>query len=581
MAGSINELIDTNLPIYRPLLAHILREMQDIHGKYCNAQKNLTSLLTQQTNSFWPSFIAGMHDPFGSIQMSKETRSPKCQSLTDAQNWFKYVKEEALIRVIALKEAKVEHLEKLYSPPSIRDRCSKELDNAWANLKKAMGKFTEDDGSGQGIAIPRFFKTEFASAKELVPSWVAKSWDFTRIKSSKLSKELEKKKELAQQAADAMDTNPDRETLTETVAKAVAAALRQQNKPAGNKRGKDKVRAAKSSAPIATNSSLGKRKEPWTEEVPRGQQCEQTLRHKSPGLPKRRKTETDCEQRGIRSFCKEGEEGKEDIIRSCRWSVSNPSSIPREILDLAPETALSIIQSRVPLTTVSNADIRIKLGPGVMPIPAKIDNFLLLGHRFLLPPVFNVSFPLKSFSSLSTRIKWKVFFTQKQNPSSFLDRNPQYRIPKPETLAVPATTPRWVEDMLDRGRTELINQLRAIPDSAEGSTVYPNYQSELKILRNWRNQNNLLVLQSDKNLGTTIVSSKWYNEKLDALVLNNRDFTERTDYHGKFIPVFDEIRRCENKHLPSEVKDFILASCNVQEIKLPRFHGLLKIHKNP
>ena len=139
---------------------------------------------------------------------------------------------------------------------------------------------------------------------------MAESWDFTRIKSSKLSKELEKKKELAQQAADAMDTNPDGETLTETVAKAVAAALRQQNKPAGNKRGKDKVRAAKSSAPIATNSSLGKRKEPWIEEVPRGQHPEQTLRHKSQGLTKHRKTETDCEQRGIGTFCKEGEEGK-------------------------------------------------------------------------------------------------------------------------------------------------------------------------------------------------------------------------------------------------------------------------------
>ena len=235
---------------------------------------------------------------------------------------------------------------------------------------------------------------------------MAKSWDFTRIKSSKLSKELEKKKELAQQAADAMDTVPDGgETLTETVAKAVAAALRQQNKPAENKRGKDKVRVAKNSVPIATNSSLGKRKEPWIEEVPRGQHPEQTLWHKSHGLPKCRKTETGCEQRRIGSFFKEGEEGKEDYIRSCRWSVSNPSSIPKEILDIAPETALTIIQSRVPLTTVSNADIRIKLGPGVMPIPEKIDNFLSLGHRFLLPPVFNVSLLLESFSSLSTRIK--------------------------------------------------------------------------------------------------------------------------------------------------------------------------------
>src|SRR5205085_2078689 len=119
---------------------------------------------------------------------------------------------EALNKVIALKEAEVECLEKLYSPPNIRDRCSNALDNDWVALRKALGKFTEDDGSGQGIAIPGFFKTEFASAKELVPSWVAKSWDFTRIKSTKVSKELEKKKELEQQATDAMDTAPDGET---------------------------------------------------------------------------------------------------------------------------------------------------------------------------------------------------------------------------------------------------------------------------------------------------------------------------------------------------------------------------------
>ena len=166
----MNELIDTIPSRYRPLLAPILCEMQDIHGKFCNAQKNLAALRLRQTHGSSLSFIAGMHDPFGSIQMSKEPRSPMSQSLIDAQNWFKNVKEEALIKVIALKEAEVEHLEKLYSPPTIRDRCSKELDNDWANLKKALGKFTEDDGSGQGIAIPGFFKTEFASAKELVPS---------------------------------------------------------------------------------------------------------------------------------------------------------------------------------------------------------------------------------------------------------------------------------------------------------------------------------------------------------------------------------------------------------------------------
>ena len=359
-AGNMNELIETIPSRYRPILGPILREMQDVHGKFCNAQKHLAALRAHQTNGTWQSYIAGMHDPFAAIQTSKEARPSLEQPLADAQTWFRVMKEEALSKVIALKQAEVENLENLSSPPVIRDRCSSDLDKDWANLKKALGKYTEDDGSGKGIAVPGFFKSEYSSAKELVPTWVAKSWDFTRIKSTKLSKELEKKAELARQATDAMEVDGPvtSETLNETVAKAVAAALRQQNKPAGNKRGKDKVRSAQRPTPIATNSSLGKRKEPEHEEVPRRQHPEQTLRHQSQGLPKRRKTETECERRGIGPFTKEGQEGQEDLIRSKRWSVTNPSSIPREILDLAPETALSIIQSRVPLTTVSNADIR-------------------------------------------------------------------------------------------------------------------------------------------------------------------------------------------------------------------------------
>ena len=174
-----------------------------------------------------------------------------------------------------------------------------------------------------------------------------------------------------------------------------------------------------------------------------------------------------------------------------------------------------------------------------------------------------------------------MFFAHKQTLSDFLEWNPQYRIPKPETIAVPASTPKWVEDMLDRGRTELVRQLRAIPDSAKNAVITPNYKSKLKCLENWRNMNNVLVLQSDKNLGTTVVCAEWYNKKLDALVLDNSDFTEIIDYRGKFITVFDEIRRCENKHLPQEVKDYILASCNIEDVKLLPFHGLPKIHKEP
>ena len=459
--------------------------MQDIHGKFCNAQKNLATLRAHQKNGTWPSFLATMSDPFASIQAAKEARSPMSQLLSDSQKWFRLQKEEALCKVIALKEAKVQCLENLYSPPVIRDRCSKELDNDWGSLKKALGKFTEDDGSGPGIAVPGFFKTEFSSAKELIPSRVAKCWDFTRIKSTKLSKELERKTELAQQAAYAMEIDSEKQTPQETVQKAVEAALREPNKPAE----KTKSRSTKVLPPqkynlAASNSSLGKRNEPCRDEA-----ClypEQTLRHQEgQGLQKRRKAETPIERTRIGSLQEKGEkgQGKEDFIRSARWSVNNPSSIPQEILDLTLETALSIIQSRVSLTQVSNADARIKLGPGVTSVPEKIDDFLSLGQRFLSPSVFNVSLPVEAFSSLSTRIKWKVFFAHKQTPSDFLERNPQYRIPKPETIAVPASTPKWVEDMLDRGRTELVKKPGAIPDSANNTVITCNDHSSYRVDR--------------------------------------------------------------------------------------------------
>ena len=86
-----------------------------------------------------------------------------------------------------------------------------------------------------------------------------------------------------------------------------------------------------------------------------------------------------------------------------------------------------------------------------------------------------MALPIDAFSSLANRVKWRIFFANIQGPSTFLDKNPQYRIPKPETAVVPDTTPKWVEDMLDRGRTELILQLGAIPNSAREAKVPPKY----------------------------------------------------------------------------------------------------------
>ena len=107
MAGNMNELINPVPSRYRPLLAPILRQMQDIHGKFCNAQKALATLQTHQTNGTWPSFLAGINDPFDSIQMSKEARPLLSLSLSDAQKWFRLLMDKALSKIIGIKKAEV------------------------------------------------------------------------------------------------------------------------------------------------------------------------------------------------------------------------------------------------------------------------------------------------------------------------------------------------------------------------------------------------------------------------------------------------------------------------------------------
>jgi hypothetical protein len=105
----------------------------------------------------------------------------------------------------------------------------------------------------------------------------------------------------------------------------------------------------------------------------------------------------------------------------------------------------------------------------------------------------------------------------KKEPS-FLDQNPQFRLSKKESLAVPDTTPLWVVAMLEKGRLEMSRQLSAIPTLAANTPADPRAGRDIARLRDWRKSNNLLVLQSDKNLGTTVVDGEWYAEKLDNLV---------------------------------------------------------------
>ena len=571
--------------------------MLKLSSKLCSARKTLAGYHEDKTLERFPSFINGMHNPFKSIQPAGEARSHLAEDITAANDWFREQKVEAFQKVIKLKEDEVTFLAKQCSPTAQIKQIVDTLDANWALLLKSLEEGTEkptgsDKGKSVESAIPDILKGDLEIAKGLAPHWATKIWDFTSISTQKSLDLVKSKKDLVSKA-DVDMTDAPVSNMKELAMDALKEAIKEMGY---DRKGSGPVSNTHNVQLPATNSSLGKRKQAWSEQEedqPSRSPWKQQPAAKRPRPPTETKDVRECWRhfelpQETCKWCKRWarkEKESEEVVRSSKWTPTKPSSLPRQILDLPTDKAMSLIQSRMPLPTIVDADFDVKLGPGVPSIPENIDSLLSMGHRFLFPSVFNVMLPLECYASLSRRVKWIVHFGYAGNTNSFLDENPQFRIRKENTTAEPRFTPIWVSALLEKGRLEMIRQIEAIPSTVVNAPLVPNYKRELTALREWRKTNNLLVLQSDKNLGTTVISSEWYSEKLDNLVLNNPDFTPISEeiYLGMMGQARREIESYEHDDFYQEIKDYILADLTIEKARsnVPKFHGLPKVHKDP
>ena len=76
----------------------------------------------------------------------------------------------------------------------------------------------------------------------------------------------------------------------------------------------------------------------------------------------------------------------------------------------------------------------------------------------------------------------------------------------------------WVAEILNAGWTELKSLLRNVPNIDRNNCLV---EVESKESLQWCWDNNVLIKPTDKNLGTALVSTDWYNEKVNAFILAN------------------------------------------------------------
>jgi hypothetical protein len=180
-----------------------------------------------------------------------------------------------------------------------------------------------------------------------------------------------------------------------------------------------------------------------------------------------------------------------------------------------------------------------------------------------------------------------------------------YRLPVPyklvgKVLPYEGKIDKSVQLILESGWTELNSLLSNVPylDRNDRSV-----DVESKDALEWCFENDVLIKPTDKNLGTALVSTAWYEQKVDTFILNNkgyqiitedeaRTYIQRTVTrirslcieNGTTQEFANDLPKFLGSRLPPVREEFgIVLPDKWDEIivSLPIFNGLPKIHKTP
>ena len=107
---------------------------------------------------------------------------------------------------------------------------------------------------------------------------------------------------------------------------------------------------------------------------------------------------------------------------------------------------------------------------------------------------------------------------------------------------------------------------------------------EKRALRNLRSNNNIIICQSDKNLGTVVLDKSWYQNSCFEHLNNKRDYKKIPNdifYNELYPTLCNKVKSLLYKYLNknNEFAKYIMKNNN--NMKLPYFYIIPKIHKTP
>jgi hypothetical protein len=595
MANSLSDVLSIVPGPYQEILRAPLRELGAQAAKWVGVQMAIDNLERHSAKGTWPPSILGIHFPKFEVTSGFASTQPEMQQ-TMHEEWETY-RSTTLANAIVLKKAERDWFDVQLAPNTYYGKILSLIEERIPMVAEAHQTPTFSTVEGQ-TTLDGWVesKTAKVEAKNLVADLPHMCARVVLLEKNRYLTESSKRaaKEQLKSAAD-VEMGDDTST-----SKAISDIVRKELAEAFKKANLTKVRVPDLISDTLSHAPLGKRKwseatnaqrkaARWEGKEGRSQAAKQEA-GSTEGPPAFWEQLRQTAGQQASPFQQKQGKAAEAIVAAATLRYDIPASYPDEILLISPALAIRYLLRSVSPAVLEASRFRggVHLGPGVI-APLNICIHISAGLKYLTRGSIDPRLLYSAYDDFCDRLRWRLYWTTEVSKGNapIKPYDPDYEFEHERNSCTFKID--YVEDGLAKGRTFIDNFVETVVPALQAQTKKPNLVEYRPVLR-FLKDNDYLVLPTDKNLGSSIVTRQWFLNGVEKLLSDTNSYecidnvrrniilaTQR-----KKITDLSDLARVNlgNDQLSNFLRSKLIPEDEPRP-RLPVFYGIPKIHKKP
>ena len=584
-AASFSEIFNLIPRAYAETLRKPLREISEIASKAVGVAHALDNLRHHRASGTWPPALVGVHFP--KIELTAAFQATQPAALTSMRDAYDSYRTLALEQAISLKSAEHDFLRAKLVPSSYLPRLGDLLAQRWSEVDQTVRKPVYGVGESGQQTLDSYVESPAAKAEynRLVVDLPQFCGRLILLEDTRYLAEKNKREDKNKLKADAdveMGEIPSSETaISDIVEKTVAKALKKLSI-------KVSTSFADNVAHYTDASSVGKRL--WSEVSSQTRKRRRIEEQGQGNGCQVQETSTQAEEEERRWEERQEVEVVAGLITShFRYDV--PATYPDELLTIPRPLAIRLLLRASSIGTLETARFRagVHLGPGTN-VPGFICIHISAGARYLPKVVPHSNKLQSSYEDFCDRLRWRLYWTAKElsSEAEIKPYDPDYEYPHDRNMCDYKID--YIEKGLEQGRAYIDAFVEEVIPTLQRSQRYKPDLVDVKTVLSFLEDNDYLVLPTDKNLGQSVVTRQWFMSETAKLLNDPKSYKEISLERAKEIL---ESQRMKMMSLADnaitffgheQLANFLRSNTDVGDepkYVIPRFYGIPKIHKNP